>query len=91
MTKEAKLKIERKVVEVLGDLYGSYIQINKLSDDDKEWLKSSGVVDVDVQDPDLAASGVYDDWPVGRGVFIEDDKKFVVLVNFEDHLKFISL
>jgi arginine kinase len=25
MTKEAKLKIERKVVEVLGDLYGSYI------------------------------------------------------------------
>jgi len=24
MTKEAKLQIERKVVEVLGDLYGSY-------------------------------------------------------------------
>lgn len=24
MTKEAKLQVERKVVEVLGDLYGSY-------------------------------------------------------------------
>ena len=24
MTKEAKLQVERKVVEVLGDLYGTY-------------------------------------------------------------------
>jgi len=24
MTKEAKLQVERRVVEVLGDLYGSY-------------------------------------------------------------------
>jgi predicted PolB exonuclease-like 3'-5' exonuclease len=75
---------------VLGDLYGSYTQINKISDNDKEWLKSVGI-DIDNKDPDLVASGIYDDWPVGRGVFIEDDKKFVVLVNFEDHLKFISL
>lgn len=61
-----------------------------MSDQDKEWLKATGV-DVDNRDPDLEASGVYDDWPVGRGVFIEDDRKFVVLVNFEDHLKFLSL
>jgi hypothetical protein len=27
MTKEAKLQVERKVVEILGDLYGSYTQI----------------------------------------------------------------
>ena len=38
MTREAKLQVERKVVEVLGDLYGTYTQINKLSDKDIEWL-----------------------------------------------------
>jgi hypothetical protein len=27
MTKEAKLQIERKVVEVLGELYGKYQQL----------------------------------------------------------------
>ena len=27
MTKEAKLQVERKVVEVLGDLYGTYYQV----------------------------------------------------------------
>ena len=30
-----------------------------------------------------------EDWPVGRGVFIQDSSDFFVLVNFEDHLKFV--
>ena len=37
------------------------------------------------------AAGINDDWPVGRGVFIHDQKSFVVLVNFEDHLELIIL
>jgi len=43
MTREAKLQIERKVVEVLGDLYGSYNQVHKISEKDKEWLKTTGI------------------------------------------------
>lgn len=31
MTKEAKLQVERKVVEALGSLYGNYVQVPKLS------------------------------------------------------------
>ena len=90
MTKEAKLQVERKVVEVLGDLYGSYTQINKLNEKDIDWLKSVGI-DPDNKDDELKAAGINDDWPVGRGIFIEDDKKFVVLVNFTDHIRIISL
>jgi hypothetical protein len=43
MTKEAKLQVERKAVEVLGDLYGTYTQIQKLDDKDVKWLQSVGV------------------------------------------------
>jgi hypothetical protein len=69
MTKEAKLQIERKVVEVLGDLYGSYTQINKLTEKDTIWLKEIGI-DILKTDSELTAAGINDDWPVGRGVFI---------------------
>ena len=30
MTKEGKLQIERKVVEVLGELYGDYCQVPRI-------------------------------------------------------------
>lgn len=40
---------------------------------------------------DHDAAGINDDWPVGRGVFINDAKTFVVLVNFEDHLEIVVL
>lgn len=43
MTKEAKLQVERKVVEVLGELYGYYRQVPKLSPQDAAWLSSIGV------------------------------------------------
>lgn len=37
------------------------------------------------------AGGINDDFPVGRGIFIQDQKDFVVLVNFEEHIKIIVL
>ena len=37
------------------------------------------------------AAGINDDYPVGRGVFIEEQNEFVVLVNFEDHIQIIML
>jgi hypothetical protein len=43
MTKEAKLQIERKVVEVLGELYGQYIQVGRIEEADKVWLKAAGI------------------------------------------------
>lgn len=90
MTKEARLQVERKVVEVLGDLFGNYYQISKLDNSEKEWLDSIGI-DPDNKNKDHDAGGVNDDWPVGRGIFIQDNKEFLVMVNFEDHLRFVIL
>lgn len=36
------------------------------------------------------AAGINDDWPVGRGVFIDDNFNFALLVNFEDHIQVIT-
>ena len=71
MTKEAKLQVERKVVEVLGSLYGNYTQVQKLSDSDRDWLSSLGL-DPDNKNEEFQAGGINDDWPVGRGVFIQE-------------------
>lgn len=37
------------------------------------------------------AAGINDDFPVGRGVFIDDHREFVVLINFEDHIQIVML
>lgn len=39
----------------------------------------------------LRDAGGYDDWPVGRAIFHNPKKTFLVWVNEEDHLRFISM
>ena len=48
-------------------------------------------VDAKNRNKEHDAAGINDDWPVGRGIFIQDKKDFIVLVNFEEHLKIITL
>lgn len=84
MTKEHKLQVERKVVEVVGELYGSYSPLSQLTEKQRNLLFKNNV-DIErnkVHD----AAGINDDYPAGRGVFFEEKDKFVILVNFEDHL-----
>ena len=70
MTKEAKLQIERRVVEVLGELCGTYHQVSRIEEKEKNMLKKFGI---DVERSALHdAAGINDDYPVGRGVFIEE-------------------
>ena len=74
---------------MLGELYGQYHQVSKIERNEKEWLNSIGV---SIERSSLHdAAGINDDFPVGRGVFIEDHREFVVLVNFEDHIQVIIL
>lgn len=89
MTKETKLQVERRVVEVLGELCGRYCPVGKIAESDKDWLFRIGV---NVGRSELHdAAGLNEDYPIGRGVFIEDAREFVVLVNFEDHIQIIML
>ena len=91
MTKESKLQVERKIVEVLGDLYGTYTQVQKLEEEDLQWMEDRVGFNPNKKSLENEAGGLNDDWPVGRGVFIQDQKDFVVLVNFEEHIKIIVL
>lgn len=38
-----------------------------------------------------AASGYHAFWPAGRGIFLSNDKKFMMWINEGDHLRIISL
>ena len=77
--------MERKVIEIVGELYGQYTQLSKMSEEEREWLEERGV-SLD-QDPVHTAAGLNDDYPLGRGVFKEERGQFVVLTNFEDHIE----
>jgi hypothetical protein len=70
MSLETKLQIERKVIDVVGELYGTYHPIKKVELEDKNWLKSIGI-SIE-RDPTLDAAGFNDDYPAGRGVFIDE-------------------
>ena len=39
----------------------------------------------------LGDANGYDNWPTGRGIFFSNNKKFLVWVNEEDHLRIISM
>lgn len=36
-------------------------------------------------------TSVNDDYPIGRGIFIDELGQFIVLVNLEDHIEIIML
>ncbi len=57
--------------------------------EDKDWLASCGV-DISrnaVHD----AAGINDNYPVGKGVFIDEQSRYIILVNIEDHIEVVIL
>lgn len=40
MTQESSVQVERKVVEIVGELYGSYTPLRLMKKEDIEWLAS---------------------------------------------------
>ncbi|RUS83790.1 hypothetical protein EGW08_008448 [Elysia chlorotica] len=90
---EDRVQAEQKIVEVLkdldGDLKGSYHSLESLSSELREQLQKDGMVFSNT-DRFLKAAGVYSDWPAGRGIFVNEEKTFVVWVNEQDHLRVLS-
>ena len=39
----------------------------------------------------LKSAGIASDWPIGRGCYISDDKKLIVWVGEEDHLRIMCM
>lgn len=88
MSTEVKLQVEWKVIETVGELYGKYHQLAKIDGKVKEFLSK---LDISVDwNPSHDAAGINDDWPIGWGVFVDDNYNFALLVNFEDHIQVVS-
>lgn len=95
LTREQRLEIESKVRESLtkldGDLAGTYKSLTEMSKAEKDALIEEHILFNDADDKYLRSAGGYEDWPVGRGVFMNHAKNFIVWCNEEDHIRIISM
>lgn len=93
LKQEDRVQAEQKIVDVLkdleGDLKGTYYSLEGLSSEQREQLEKERLL-FSNNDRFLKAANVYNDWPAGRGVFVNDEKTFVVWVNEQDHLRIFS-
>lgn len=94
ITKSQRLEVEKIMIEAFsklsGDLSGKYYPMVGMDEKvrqqlvDDHFLFKSG-------DRNLIVGGMERDWPEGRGIFLNDDKTFLVWVNEEDQLRIISM
>lgn len=94
MTKDHYLEIQKLVTDTVkgfeGDLAGEFLPLTgmdkavqqKLIDD--HYLFKEG-------DPMLEHAEALHYWPEGRGIYLNNDKTFLMWVNEEDHLRVISM
>lgn len=95
LSREKRIELEGKIKEALnlldGELAGTYKSLNEMSNDEKQELIDEHLLFNDADDKCLKDANGYDDWPNGRGIFLNKDKTFVVWVNEEDHIRIISM
>jgi len=94
LTKEDRVNMEKVTVEALktldGELKGTYYPLQGMDKATEKQLVEDHFLFKD-DDRFLREASGYDDWPTGRGIFHTADKKFLVWVNEEDHLRLISM
>lgn len=61
-----------------------------VTEDQETELRSIGAF-MENSDKYLSSANIYQQWPVGRGIFVSDDKSMIIHINAEDHCKFISV
>jgi creatine kinase/arginine kinase len=87
-------EVEKIVSEVLnsltGDLAGKYYPLDGMSEEDRELLIADHFL-FKAGDRFLETAGLNRNWPMGRGIFHNDKKTFLVWINEEDELRIISM
>jgi len=87
---EMEQKVSSTLLNLQGELAGTYYPLLGMSKEvqqqliDDHFLFKEG-------DRFLQAANACRFWPVGRGIYHNDDKTFLVWVNEEDHLRIISM
>ena len=90
-------RLERRFVELIiskalkrlpESLNGMYVSIGSMTKDDEKLLLDNRIA-FPKPPPNcmLSASGGTNDWPLGRGVFLDSNKPYLMWVNNEDHIR----
>jgi len=98
MTKEKRIEVEsllKKVFAGFEDEYlkGTYYGMVGLDEDKRKELVEAHYLYIN-DDPCLEKLGTYDDWPQGRGIFINDNREkgvFIVWVGEEDQMRIMAM
>jgi len=103
MTKQDRINFEQDMKKVFDALIsdpsygGSYVSITPGHENFIDETKYNEYVDAHIMfknmasDTYLMSAGIASDWPHGRGVYISDDKGFIIWVGEEDHLRIMCM
>jgi len=95
LNRNQRVELESRIREacntMTGDLAGTYQSLCDMSNDERNALIEEHILFNDADDKYLRAAQGYQDWPIGRGVFMNKAKNFIVWVNEEDHIRIISM
>jgi len=98
MTKEQRLKLESSMQKVFDGFENQYLKgkyhpmVGMPEEDRKKYVDLHYLYIND--DPTLELVGCYDDWPSGRGIFINENQDkgvFIVWVGEEDQLRIMAM
>ncbi|VDP70656.1 unnamed protein product [Echinostoma caproni] len=94
MGKDDRLTLESKISSALksltGEHAGTYYPLANMSEETRKQLVEDHFLFKN-DDPVLRDAGGYRDWPIGRGIFHNNSKTFLVWVCEEDHMRIISM
>lgn len=94
MSKKERISLEAKIIKAIEEsgLKGKYYSLDDIGISKQKQLIAGGILFKNaMENPDLVSAGIANDWPVGRGIFISDDKRLIIWINEEDHVKVIGL
>lgn len=84
------VKIKDAFDTLSGDAQGTWYELEGMDSQVKRDMINNRYI-LEYGDRFLESAGATEFWPVGRAVFLNDEKTFFVWVNEEDHLRFISM
>jgi len=98
MTKEQRLKLEETMGKVFAGfesefLKGKYHPMDGMPEEDRVKFVDLHYLFIN-DDPTLELVGCYDNWPAGRGIFINENQEkgvFIVWVGEEDQLRIMAM
>jgi len=95
-----KLAVKMKEVFAAPEFDGELLMLEEMTDEVREALikehllfENAGAKISEYQwgDNYLKAAGAVEHWPTGRGIYISKDRRMIVWVGEEDHLRIISM